>query len=262
MDTIEVQRQGGIVRIRLNRPDRRNAQIPAMWHELRVTGQALIADPEVRCVVISGNGPAFSAGLDTKAYAAGEITGAEVGQRPVESGGRAIGDIDLQVAQAAFRWPTEAPFVTIAAVHGYALGAGCELALACDLRILTEDAYLGLPEASLGMMPDMGGCERLAQLVGYAKAVELALTCRQVDATAARSIGLANSVVPAADLAAAVTELAELVASRPAPAVSYVKRAVAAGAAGDRELSFTLAREGALALGAWHRATQQSAEMA
>jgi enoyl-CoA hydratase/carnithine racemase len=248
MGLIEVDQDGGLVRVRLNRPDKHNAQTPAMWHELRRAGERLVGDPAVRCVVLSGNGPSFSSGLDRTASANGEITGGALSGDPAVLDRVPIEDADIAVAQAAFRWPTEAPFVTVAAVHGYALGAGAELALACDLRILSEDALLGLPEAELGMMPDMGGCERLGQLVGYSRALELALTGRRLSSAQALEMGLANAVVPGAELTPTVDRLAELIAGRPAATVRHVKRAVAASAAGDREGSFRIARQGALEL--------------
>lgn len=246
--TVRIDRDGAVAWIRLNRPDRHNAQIPLMWHELRRAGEELVAAGDVRCAVIIGNGPSFSSGLDRRARANGEFTGPAMGGRPADDGPTEITDADLEVTQAAFRWPTEAPFVTIAAVHGYALGAGAELALACDLRVLSDDAQLALPEAELGMMPDMGGCERLAQLVGYARAVDLSLTCRRLDAAQALELGLATSVVAREELESRAASLATLIAGRRAETVEYVKRAVGAAARGDRDGSFALAREGALAL--------------
>jgi enoyl-CoA hydratase/carnithine racemase len=248
MSLIEVEREGSLARVRLNRPEKYNAQTPAMWHELRLAGEVLMADADVRVVVLSGNGKCFSAGLDVKASQRGEVTGGAMSGREADRDRREIQDGDIVVAQAAFRWLTEAPFVTVAAVHGYALGAGAELVLSCDLRVLADDVQLSLPEAELGMMPDMGGCERLAAIVGYSRAIELALTCRRIDATEALALGVATSVVPAAELDARVSELAGLVASRPALTTRFVKRAIAASARGDRDGSFALAREGALRL--------------
>jgi enoyl-CoA hydratase/carnithine racemase len=248
MSLIEVWREGPVARVRLNRPEKYNAQTPAMWHELRLAGETLMADADVRCVVLSGNGKSFSAGLDVKASRRGEITGGAMSGRDADRDRTEIQDGDIAMAQAAFRWLTEAPFVTIAAVHGYALGAGAELVLSCDLRIFSEDAKLALPEVELGFMPDMGGCERLAAVVGYSRAIELALTCRRIDAAEALALGVATSVVPAAELEARVSELASLLAGRPAIATSYVKKAVGASAGGDRDGSFALAREGALVL--------------
>lgn len=253
MSLIQVERDGPLARIRLNRPEKYNAQTPAMWHEIRRAGEALIADGGVRCLILGGNGNSFSAGLDVKARARGEITGGSISGRKADQGREEIVDSDLVVAQAAFRWLTEAPFVTLAAVQGYALGAGAELVLSCDLRIFTEDAQLSLPEVELGMMPDMGGCDRLAFLVGYPRALELALSCRRIDAREAQAIGLATSVVPTGELETRVTELATLLAGRPDEAIRYVKRSVTAGARGDREASFAEARAGALALGAARR---------
>ncbi len=246
MSLVEIERDSAIARVRLNRPDKLNAQTPAMWHELRRAGESLVADGGVRCMVLSGNGTSFSAGLDRKANARGEITGSAMSDD--DEGRTEITEPDIAMAQAAFRWLTEAPFLTVASVRGYALGAGAELVLSCDLRIFADDVVLGLPEAELGMMPDMGGCERLAALLGYSRAVELALTCRRIGAAEAQSLGLATSVVPGDRLDSTVDALSSVIAKRPSATVRYVKAAVAAGARGDREASFALAREGALEL--------------
>src|SRR5581483_4109570 len=152
MSLVEIERNGPLARVRLNRPEKYNAQTPAMWHELRHAGEALAADADVRVVVLSGNGKCFSAGLDVKASRRGEVTGGAMSGREADLDRTEIRDSDIVVAQAAFRWLTEAPFVTIAEVHSYALGAGAELVLSCDLRVFADDVQLSLPEAELGMM--------------------------------------------------------------------------------------------------------------
>ena len=120
--------------------------------------------------------------------------------------------------QAGFRWLRQPGIVSVAAVQGHAIGAGCQLALACDLRVFTEDAQLRLPEATLGLVPDLTGTSTLVGLVGYARALEMCLTGRAVGAAEAQLIGLANLVVPAAELDAAVSDLVAAVLAPPVAA--------------------------------------------
>ncbi len=122
--------------------------------------------------------------------------------------------------------------VTIAAVHGHAIGAGFQLALGCDLRVLADDAQLSMAEVTLGLVPDLGGTKRLAELVGYARALEICVTGRRVSASEADRIGLANAVVPGAELDAAVADLVAAVLAADRSAVAEIK-ALLAGA-GDR----------------------------
>ncbi|HVG67585.1 MAG TPA: enoyl-CoA hydratase/isomerase family protein, partial [Gaiellales bacterium] len=117
--------------------------------------------------------------------------------------------------QAGFRWLRRPGIVSVAAVQGHAIGAGCQLALACDLRILTDDAQLRLPEATLGLVPDLTGTSTLVELVGYSRALEICLTGRAVRATEAHAIGLANLVVPAAELDGAVADLIAALTAAP-----------------------------------------------
>ena len=117
--------------------------------------------------------------------------------------------------QAGFRWLRRPGIVSVAAVQGHAIGAGCQLALACDLRILTDDAQLRLPEATLGLVPDLTGTSTLVELVGYSRALEICLTGRAVRATEAHAIGLANLVVPAAALDGAVADLIAALTAAP-----------------------------------------------
>ena len=159
----------------------------------------------MRVVVVRGTGRSFSAGLDRSLFSAEPgVEGGlgDMGRRPT-----AEADELIRGFQAGFRWLRSPGIVSVAAVQGHALGAGCQLALACDLRILTEDAALSLPEVTLGLVPDLTGTSNLVELVGYSRALEICLTGRAVKATEAHAIGLANLVVPAADLDAAVDDL-------------------------------------------------------
>jgi enoyl-CoA hydratase/carnithine racemase len=120
--------------------------------------------------------------------------------------------------QAGFRWLRSPGIVSVAAVQGHAIGAGAQLALACDLRVLADDAQLRLPEASLGLVPDLTGTSTLTELVGYSRALEICLTGRAVTAAEAQAIGLANVVVPAADLDGTVADLAAALIAVPVAA--------------------------------------------
>lgn len=201
--------------ITLNRPDRLNAQTPLMWAALRDIGRNLAA--EVRVVVVRGEGRSFSAGLDRELFAggrAGEPSLRDLARLPTEEA-----DAEIAAFQQGFSWLNEPDRVTIAAVHGHAVGAGFQLALACDLRVLAEDATLRMAETSLGLVPDLGGTLPLVRAVGYPRAVEICLTGREVPAAEAERIGLAHSVVPAGELTDQVDRLVNAVMQAPDGAV-------------------------------------------
>lgn len=202
--------------ITLNRPDTLNAQTPLTWRALREIGTNLGAG--VRVVVVRGAGRVFSAGLDRRLLDAEVVDGtsglADLVRRPTE-----VADAEITTVQQGFTWLHDPERVTIAAVHGAAVGAGFQLALACDLRILTEDARLRVAETNLGLVPDLGGTRPLVQTVGYARAAEICVTGRDVPADEALNIGLANTVVPAADLDDAVDQLADAACAAPETSV-------------------------------------------
>lgn len=218
---VTVDRDGPVATVTLRRPDVLNAQTPRLWEALREIPRRLTG--EVRVVVVRGEGRAFSAGLDlsvagTLVTELGTLPGAEVAAR--------IAD-----AQAAFAWLRRPDLVTIAGVQGHAIGAGFQLALACDLRVLADDAQLAMAEVTLGLVPDLGGTKRLVELVGYARALELCATGRRLDAAEARQLGLANLVVPAAELDAAVADLTAAVLAGDRDAVIEIKALLAGAAA-------------------------------
>jgi enoyl-CoA hydratase/carnithine racemase len=209
---VRTARNGAVLTVTLDRPDQRNAQTPATWAALAAVGESL--DDDVRVVVVRGAGRSFSAGLDRSLFSTDPGTAGGLGELarlPAEETQERI-----RGYQAGFRWLRAPGIVSVAAVQGHAVGAGAQLALACDLRVLTEDAALRLPEATLGLVPDLTGTSTLVELVGYSRALEICLTGRAVGAEEARTIGLANAVVPAADLDTAV---ASLVAALTAPPV-------------------------------------------
>jgi enoyl-CoA hydratase/carnithine racemase len=211
---IRTSRDGAVLTVTLDRPDQLNAQTPVTWTTLAGIGAAL--DDDVRVVVVRGEGRAFSAGLDRSLFSAEPgIDGGlgDLGRRPPGAAEERIREY-----QAGFRWLRSPGIVSVAAVQGHAIGAGAQLALACDLRIVTDDAQLRLPEATLGLVPDLTGTSNLVELVGYARALEICLTGRAVGAAEAQLIGLANLVVPRADLDAAVTDLVAAVLAPPVAA--------------------------------------------
>jgi enoyl-CoA hydratase/carnithine racemase len=223
-ETLLYDRRGTVGWLRLNRPAKLNAQTPQMWNELRELGQQLKADRELRCLVVAGEGRAFSSGIDLA-----ELTNA--GGLPAAAQVRTTGDADpvvdaIRRGQEAFTWLTEAPFPSIAAVRAYALGAGLQLALACDLRIAARGAQLGALEFRYGLLPDLGATAWLPRLVGPAKAKELVFTASRIDADEALRIGLVNRVVEDAELDAVVGALAETLAAQPPLAVAGAKRAI------------------------------------
>ena len=235
-ETVIFERQGPIGRLRLNRPAKLNAQTPQMWSELRELGQTLRDDRELRCLVVSGEGRAFSSGIDL-----GEITGRGGLGAAADTGADRLVAM-IRQGQEAFSWLVDAPFASIAAVRGYALGAGLQLALACDLRIAARATQLGVLEFRYGLLPDLGGTAWLPRLVGPARAKELTFTAARIDADEALRIGLVNRVVDEVELDATVAALAETIAAQPPLALRHAKRAIDAFA--DPERSLQLAAEG------------------
>jgi len=197
----------GAATVTLARPQRRNAMTPGMWRGLAAIGHALPAD--VRVVVVRGEGPSFCAGIDLRLLGAGGVPGEEPLPSPADPGFEDwIGS-----CQEGFGWLRQPTFVSVAAVRGHAIGGGFQLALACDLRVLADDAQLCMREPSLGLVPDLMGTKPLVDIVGLPRALELCLTGRSVTAAEARELRLAELVVPAADLDAAVGDLVAAILS-------------------------------------------------
>ncbi|MBI3688768.1 MAG: enoyl-CoA hydratase/isomerase family protein [Actinobacteria bacterium] len=217
-----------VATITLDRPERLNAQTPRMWLLLAEIGRALVGT--VRVVVVRGSGRAFSAGLD-RAYLTGAVGPGAVGPGELARMPAERAEAVIESYQRGFGWLRRTDLVSIAAVQGHAIGAGFQLALACDLRILADDARLQMAEGSLGLVPDLGGTKPLVDTVGYARALEICLSGRRVEAAEAERIGLANLVVPAAELAAATSDLVATVLAAPRGAVAEIK-ALLAGAGG------------------------------
>ena len=214
---------GPVATVTLCRPEVLNAQTPAMWAELASISRKLPGD--VRVVIVRGAGRSFSAGLDLSvARGDGDSSLLRLAQlSPVECADRIAG------FQSAFTWLRGPSIVSIAAVHGHAIGAGFQLALNCDMRVLADDARMSMAEVTLGLVPDLGGTKRLAELVGPSRALEICVTGRRIAADEADRIGLATAVVPGPQLSGAVTDLAAAVLAADAGAVAEIK-ALLAGA--------------------------------
>ena len=210
--------QGAVATIRLDRPPA-NALGRAVSLELQEAAHAVAEDPSVRAVVLWGGERIFAAGADIKAMA--EWGPAEI-------------DPDVSALEQACRDLEEIPKPVLAAVNGYALGGGCELALACDLRVVAEDSKLGLPEIRLGVIPGAGGTQRLPRLIGLARAREVIFTGRHVGAEEALAIGLADRVVPADRVYAVALEEAARWAEGPTLALGAAKAALHAATELDR----------------------------
>ena len=205
------ERDGGVGIARLNRPDARNALSADVLHTLCELCEAWDADPDVRCIVIAGGDEYFAAGGDIKAILERSFQYA-------------------MVSPTASFWARMAAVATplIAAVSGYALGGGCELALLCDMIVASETAEFGQPEIMLGIIPGGGGTQRLARTIGKQRAMELVLTGRRIDAREAHAFGLVNQVVKKKEWLGAAVDLAQVVARRPPLAARLAKQAVLA----------------------------------
>jgi enoyl-CoA hydratase/carnithine racemase len=218
METIRYERAEDIGTLTLARPGKRNAQNPLMWQELAALGEKLLADDDLRCLVIRGEGKDFSAGIDLVEGMAGLL--ADLAAEPESR------FADGLAAAQTFRWIRQLGGASVAAVQGHAYGAGLQLALACDFRILADNAQVGLLETRYGLLPDMGATVWLPRLIGDGRAREMILLGEIIDAAEAHRIGLANRIVAADDLDAAALELAGRIAAQPPLAVRGARRAM------------------------------------
>lgn len=210
-ELVESSRDGHVALLRLNRPEARNALSPEVMETLAAELEQLDPDPGVRCIVIAGSDKVFAAGADIKALS--ERSFAEALSHPSASFWRRV---------AAIKTPL------VAAVSGFALGGGCELALACDMIVASDTARFGQPEITLGIIPGGGGTQRLARVLGKQLAMEYVITGRQFDADMAHEMGLVNKVAKKNRWLEEAMELARTVAERPPIAVRLGKQAVLA----------------------------------
>ena len=214
-ENLLLERDGAVAILTINRPKVLNALNGVTMDELYVTLSQLQRDAGVRCVVITGSGEkAFVAGADINELA----VQSPVGGREHALRGQQVLDLVENLGKPV-----------IAAINGYALGGGCELAMACTIRIASDAARLGQPEINLGIIPGYAGTQRLARLVGTGRALELLLTGDPITAADAHRIGLVNRVVPAAELMTEARALAAALAGKPPVAVRYILEAVNRG---------------------------------
>jgi len=210
-ETLRLDRQGRVAIITINRPDKRNA----LNIKTREEGAALLDqlrdDDSIGVVVFTGAGD--------KAF----VAGADIGEF---AGRTAITQRDVMTSRSLFTAIDTFPKPVIAMINGYCLGGGCELALACDIRIASQNASFGQPEINLGIIPGGGGTQRLTRLVGEGKAMELVLTGEIIDANTAFAIGLVNHVVPADQLQTKTLEIATRIAEKSPIALQLAKEAV------------------------------------
>jgi enoyl-CoA hydratase len=212
---VTVERRGAVTILVVNRPDVMNAINRETLGEIETVALAFVADPEQGALIVTGAGEkSFIAGADINELAVLDPRGAEEISR---LGQRVLDALEL------------APKPVIAAVNGYAFGGGCELALACHMRLASENAVLGLPEVGLGIIPGYGGTQRLPRLVGTGLAFELMLTGRRVNADEAERIGLVNRVVPREQLLAEAEKLALAILKNGPLAVTAVLESVRRG---------------------------------
>jgi len=208
-ETIIIETRGRVGLIRLNRPQALNALNNALMCELGAAIDAFEADNNIGCMVITGSDKAFAAGADIK-----------------EMADKGFTDVFFADFTAAWHRVAQARKPVIAAVAGFALGGGCELAMQCDLIIAADNARFGQPEIKLGVIPGIGGTQRLTHAVGKAKAMDLILTGRMMDAEEAERSGLVARVVPLASLVEEAVKVAETIASMSLPSVFAAKEAV------------------------------------
>jgi enoyl-CoA hydratase len=214
-ENIKTENREGIRIITVDRPKVLNALNAQTVHEIGRAFEEARDDESVKCVILTGAGEkAFVAGADINELATmTPVTGAQTAER----------------GQRVFRSIERFPKAVIAAINGFALGGGCELALACHIRIASENAQLGLPEVTLGIIPGYGGTQRMARLLGKGKALELILSGDRIGAAEAEKIGLVNRVVPAGELMSTAEDLARKIASRGPLAVRAAIEAVMSG---------------------------------
>ena len=208
-ETIIVETRGHVGLIRLNRPQALNALNSALIRELSQAVDAFEADSDIRCMLITGSEKAFAAGADIK-----------------EMVDKTFNEAFLGNFMASWHCVAQARKPTIAAVAGFALGGGCELAMQCDIIIAADNAKFGQPEIKLGVIPGIGGTQRFTRAVGKAKAMDIMLTGRMMDAAEAERSGLVARIVPAASLMEEAMKVAETIASMSLPSVLAAKEAV------------------------------------
>ena len=225
MAFVKTEVQGAVEVITIDRPKALNALNPEVLADLKAAFEA-VDQEAIRCIVLTGEGD--------KSF----VAGADIGSMSTMT--KAEGEAFGKLGNDVFLMIESFPIPVIAAVNGFALGGGNELAMSCDIRICSDNAVFGQPEVGLGITPGFGGTQRLARLVGKGRAKELIFTCATIDAQEAYRIGLVNHVVPADELMATCRKMAETIRSKSGYAVSLAKDLI------DRGMEMDL--EGALAM--------------
>ncbi len=225
-ETILVETRGHVGLVRLNRPKALNALNAQVIAELTEALKAYDADPEIAAVVVTGTDKAFAAGADIKEMAAKDYVAASFGD-----------------FIAPWQGVAQRKKPVIAAVAGYALGGGCELAMMCDLIICADNAKFGQPEINLGTIPGAGGTQRLTRAIGKSKAMEMILTGRMMDAEAAERANLVARVVPVDTLVDEAVKLADTIAEKSKPVVAMAKKAVNAAYESTLETGLQIERQ-------------------
>ncbi|MFO7812982.1 MAG: enoyl-CoA hydratase-related protein [Pelovirga sp.] len=223
-DRVITEKHGAVALMTINRPQALNALDQLTLQQLDAAVSAMEADPHIKVVIITGSG--------AKAFVAGGDIGV---MQPLDPLGARRIAVDVQQLLNKIEYGSK---VYIAAINGFALGGGCELALACDIRIAADSAQLGQPEVNLGIIPGWGGTQRLPRLVGNSMAKQLMFTGERISAARAAQIGLVSEVVAATELMARARELAQTIASKPKMALQLIKEAVNNGREMDMNRAF------------------------
>ena len=213
METIEVERDGGVLRIWMNRPERRNPLGPDALEELRSTFESINRDFDVRCVVLAGRGPSFSGGADRKMPPASRTS------EPTPRERRWVAQLGRRTARAI----EDCEVPTIARLHGHVVGGAAVLALACDFRIAADDVSVWIPEVDLGIPLTWGAVPMLVRECGMARAREAIVLCDRIGAVDAERWGIVHRVVAATELDRTVDEWADRLAAKPAAAIAMSK---------------------------------------
>ena len=230
-EVLTVEADGHVATLWLDRPEKRNALGPAFWSDLPVAMAAIGSDPEIRAVVIAAKGPHFSVGLDLVAMAGlgGPMNSRDGAPLSMAARAKSARTSVLQL-QASVTAVADCPLPVIAAIHGYCIGGGVDLAAACDIRLASLDALFSVREAKVAIVADLGSLQRLPHIIGKGHVAELAFTGKDITAARAREIGLVNEVSADADAVVAdARALATEIAANSPLAVQGTKAVLAAG---------------------------------
>ncbi|MGD0881143.1 MAG: crotonase/enoyl-CoA hydratase family protein [Acidimicrobiales bacterium] len=230
-EVLDIEVDGHVATLWLDRPEKRNAMGPDIWRDLPVAMAAICGDPSVRAVVIAARGPHFSVGLDLVAMAGiGTLPEPSDGSRPSMAARAGHARAEIKRLQDSVSAVADCPLPVIAAVHGYCIGGGVDLIAACDIRLASADAQFSVREAKVAIVADLGSLQRLPSIIGKGHVAELAFTGQDISAARAEAIGLVNRVsADAASVVADARSLAAEIAANSPLAVQGTKAVLAAG---------------------------------